>query len=259
MRILLTNDDGIHAQGLWALHAALAPGHAVTVVAPDRERTGVGHAITLHQPLRASALAVNGAEGYAVNGTPADCVKLAVLEILGGRPDLVVSGLNPGANVGVNINYSGTVAAAREAALGGVPAIAASIEGHAPRDFASAARFVRRLADCIAARGLQPGTFLNVNFPDVPWEQVMGVQVSRQGLSVFKEYMEKRLDPRNRPYYWQGADMQRFKEDDPEIDGAALRSRFVSITPIRCDTTDYDGLGRLKEWNLGLNASEEDA
>ena len=132
MRILLTNDDGIHAQGLWALHAALAPGHEVTVVAPDRERTGVGHAITLHQPLRAASLAVNGAEGYAVNGTPADCVKLAVLEILGGRPDLVVSGLNPGANVGVNINYSGTVAAAREAALGGIPAIAASIEGHAP-------------------------------------------------------------------------------------------------------------------------------
>jgi 5'-nucleotidase len=259
MRILLTNDDGIHAQGLWALHAALAPGHEVTVVAPDRERTGVGHAITLHQPLRAASLAVNGAEGYAVNGTPADCVKLAVLEILGGRPDLVVSGLNPGANVGVNINYSGTVAAAREAALGGIPAIAASIEGHAPRGFAPAARFVRRLADRIAAHGLLPGTFLNVNFPDVPWTEVLGVRVSRQGLSVFKEYMEKRLDPRNRPYYWQGADMQRFREDDPEIDGSVLRGRFVSITPIRCDMTDYDGIDRLKGWNLDLNGSEGDA
>lgn len=256
MRILLTNDDGIHAPGLWALHAALAPGNEVTIVAPDRERTGVGHAITLHHPLRTARLAVNGTEGYAVNGTPADCVKLAILEILGGRPDLVVSGLNPGANVGVNLHYSGTVAAAREAALGGVPAIAASIDGRAPRDVAAPARFVRRLADRIAAHGLRPGTFLNVNFPDVGWEATAGVRVSRQGLSVFREYVEKRLDPRNRPYYWQGADVQRFDEDPPDVDGSALRSGFVSVTPIRCDMTDYDGLDRLKGWELDLNGGE---
>ena len=253
MRILLTNDDGIHAPGLWALHAGLVDAHDVTVVAPDRERTGVSHAITLHQPLRSGRVTVNGAGGYAVNGTPADCVKLAVLEILGGRPDLVVSGLNPGANVGVNINYSGTVAAAREAALGGIPAIAASIEGHTPEHWAPAARFVRSLADRVAAHGLPPGTFLNVNFPDVPWEAVRGVRVSRQGLAVFREYMEKRVDPRNRPYYWQGADMQMFgPEDDLEIDGSALRGRFVSITPIRCDMTDYDGLDRLRGWDLDV-------
>jgi 5'-nucleotidase len=258
MRILLTNDDGIHAPGLWALHLALSRRHDVTVVAPDRERTGVGHAITLHQPLRAARLAVNGGEGYAVNGTPADCVKLAVLEILGGRPDLVVSGLNPGANVGVNINYSGTVAAAREAALGGIPAIAASLEGRAPRCVEPAARFVRRLADHVAVHGIPPGTFLNVNFPDVPWAEVMGVRISRQGIAVFKEYMEKRLDPRNRPYYWQGADMQAFAEDDPEIDGSALRHRYVSVTPIRCDLTDYEGLQRLREWNLDVTECEDD-
>ena len=133
MNILLTNDDGIHAEGLWALNSRLAPRHAVTVIAPDRERTAVGHGITLHLPLRAHPVVLNGgARGYAVNGTPADCVKLGILEILKHKPDLVVAGLNPGANVGVNITYSGTVAAAKEAALGGIPAIAASIEGHGP-------------------------------------------------------------------------------------------------------------------------------
>lgn len=261
MRILLTNDDGIHAPGLWALHRVLSNGHEVTVVAPDRERTGVGHAITLHQPLRATAVSVDAADAYAVNGTPADCIKLAVLEILGGRPDLVVSGLNPGANVGVNINYSGTVAAAREAALGGIPAVAASLEGHAPRHIRPAARFVRRLVEQVAAHGLPPGTFLNVNFPDVPWDEVRGVRISRQGNAVFREYMEKRLDPRNRPYYWQGADMQAFDEADPDVDGAALRGRYVSITPIRCDLTDYDGLERLTHWALRPDDAgpEEDA
>lgn len=250
MDILLTNDDGIYAEGLWALHGALSREHAVTVVAPDRERTAVSHGITLHQPLRASPVAVNDhLQGYAVNGTPADCIKLGVLEILGRKPDIVVSGLNPGANVGVNINYSGTVAAAKEAALGGVPAIAASIEAGAPYAYETAAGFIVRLVDAVALRGLSPGTFLNVNFPNAPWQEITGVRISRHGLSLFKEYMEKRIDPRKRTYYWQGADMQTF-EEDPDIDGAALRHRFISITPIKCDMTDYDALEALKQWRI---------
>jgi 5'-nucleotidase len=250
MDILLTNDDGIHCAGLWALNAVLLRAHAVTVVAPDRERTAVSHAITLHQPLRANRVSLNGCgAGYAVNGTPADCIKLGILEILGRKPDLVVSGLNPGANVGVNINYSGTVAAAKEAALGGVPAIAASVDGREPYLYEAAARFVGRLSDLVGRRGLAPGTFLNVNVPNLPWSSIAGVRVSRQGLSVFKEYVDKRVDPRNRTYYWQGADMQVFGED-PDVDGAALRRRYITVTPIKCDMTDYETLNDLKQWDL---------
>lgn len=250
MQILLTNDDGIYAPGLRALFDALRPDHAVTVVAPDRERTAVSHGITLHLPLRATPMAWNDHyQGFAVNGTPADCIKLAVLEILGKKPDLVVAGINPGANVGININYSGTVAAAKEAALGGIAAIAASIEGHDPYPYDSAAEFIARLAQTVGARGLRPGTFLNVNFPNRSRGEIAGVRMSRHGLASFQEYMEKRVDPRNRTYYWQGADMQTFGED-PDIDGAALNQGYITITPIQCDMTDYQTLDALKHWAI---------
>jgi 5'-nucleotidase len=250
MDILLTNDDGIYAAGLWALESAFKNRHAVTVIAPDRERTAVGHAITLHQPLRSNPVVLaGGCQGYAVNGTPADCVKLGVLEIMSRRPDLVVAGINPGANVGVNINYSGTVAAAREAALGGIPAIAVSIEIGAFYAYEAAAAFIARLVDLVALRGLSPRTFLNVNFPNTCWQDIAGVRISRHGLALFKEYVEKRTDPRQRTYYWQGADRQLF-EDDPDVDGAVLRRRFISITPIKCDVTDYDALDELRQWDF---------
>ncbi len=250
MDILLTNDDGIHCEGLWALHGVLQRAHAVTVVAPDRERTAVSHGITLHQPLRAGWVSLNGGgAGYAVNGTPADCIKLGILEILGRKPDLVIAGLNPGANVGVNINYSGTVAAAKEAALGGMPAIAASIAGGEPYHYETAAEFVGRLSELVGRRGLVPGTFLNVNVPNLPRQAIAGVRISRHGLSIFRETMEKRIDPRNRPYYWQGADMQVFG-DDLDIDGTALRHSYIVVTPIKCDMTDYEVLENLKDWGL---------
>jgi 5'-nucleotidase len=248
MKILLTNDDGIHAPGLWVLYDALSVEHAVTVIAPDRERTAVSHAITLHQPLRTAEIALNGRwRGHAVSGTPADCVKLGILEIMGARPDLVVAGINPGANLGINVNYSGTVAAAREGALCGIPAIAASIEGRPPHHYETAAGFVVRLTAVIQSRGLQPGTFLNVNFPNVPRSEVAGVRISRHGLGGFRETMEKRVDPREQVYFWQGADMQLFG-DDPEVDGAALRHRFVSITPMSCDMTDYRLMEEMVRW-----------
>jgi len=257
MDILLTNDDGIQCEGHWAIHRVLQRGHAVTVVAPDRERTAVSHGITLHQPLRADRVSLNGCgAGYAVNGTPADCIKLGILEILGRKPDLVVSGLNPGANVGVNINYSGTVAAAKEAALGGVPAIAASIAGGEPYRVPCAAECIGRLAEMVGRRGLVRGTFLNVNVPNLPEQQIAGVRISRHGLSTFKEYMERRVDPRNRTYYWQGADMQVFDEN-LDIDGAALRRRYITVTPIKCDMTDYESLADLKQW--GFDGGRRDA
>jgi 5'-nucleotidase len=250
MRVLLTNDDGIYAQGLWALYKCFAENHQVTVVAPDRERSAIGHAITLHQPLRATRVTLNGQyRGYAVNGTPADCIKLGILEILQTRPDLVVAGINPGANVGANLNYSGTVAAAKEAALCGTAAMAVSIEGPQAEYYDDAARFIARISETISSKGLPFGTFLNVNMPNLPLKQVAGVQICRQGVEMLTEYVYKRLDPRNRIYYWQGRDRQSFGPD-PTIDGAALQQKFISITPVKCDMTDYHVLGDLAEWDL---------
>jgi 5'-nucleotidase len=250
MKVLLTNDDGIHAEGLWALYDRFVPHHDVTVVAPDRERSAVGHAITLHQPLRATRIALNGrGAGYAVNGTPADCIKLGMLEILGERPDVVVAGINVGANVGVNLNYSGTVAAAKEAALGGSIGIAVSIEGHTADFCNDAAGFIVALSETVFQRGLPFGTFLNVNIPNLSLQEIAGIQISRQGVQMLAESLEKRVDPRNRIYYWQGRDSQCFG-NDPEIDGTALIRNYISITPVRCDMTDYQMLAQMKNWKL---------
>ncbi len=250
MDILLTNDDGIYAEGLWALYEKLAPHHLVTVVAPDRERSAVGHGITLHHPLRTNQIMVNnGCQGYAVDGTPVDCVKIGLMEILDIKPDMVISGINPGANVGVNINYSGTVAAAKEAALYKVPAISVSIQGRKASSYEYAAIFTAKLAENVYDKGLPFGTFLNVNIPDIPENKIEGVRISRQGTSLYKEYIEKRVDPRNLPYYWHGHVSQAFS-NNPELDCDALDENFISITPIKCDATDYKMLEELKNWNI---------
>jgi 5'-nucleotidase len=252
MQVLLTNDDGIHAPGLWALQRAFSARHQVTVVAPDRERSAVSHGITLHQPIRFEKIRVNGGPpGFAVNGTPADCVKLGLAELLDTPPELVVSGINPGANVGVNVNYSGTVAAAKEAAMAGIPAMAVSIIAPGDRHVDAVARFAESLARRVMAWGLPGGTFLNVNFPDLPMDEIRGVRWSRQGTGVFAQHFEKRRDPRDRTYYWQGCDGQT-GYDQPDIDGAALVDRYISITPIKCDMTDYDTLMELARWHIPL-------
>ena len=251
MKILLTNDDGIYAKGLWAIYNRLAGRHHVDVIAPDRERSAIGHAITLHQPLRATRISINsGISGYAVNGTPADCIKLGFSEILSEKPDLVIAGANAGANVGANLNYSGTVAAAKEAALGGMIGIAVSIEGPEVDYYDDAASFITELCEAVYERGLPFGTFLNVNIPNRPLKEIAGVRISRQAVEVLSEYVEKRKDPRNRTYFWQGQDMQSFGAD-PQLDGAVLKQRFISITPVKCDMTDYNMLEDMKGWKLG--------
>jgi 5'-nucleotidase len=252
MNVLLTNDDGIYAPGLWAVYRRLRHRHRVIVVAPDRERSAVGHAITLHRPLRAGRVEVNGGyRGYAVSGFPADCVKFGLLEIAAEPVDLVVAGINPGANTGVNINYSGTVSAAREACLNGVPALAVSVAGKSGADFEDVARFVEILAEKILSHRLPFGTFLNVNIPARPMGDITGVRISRQGLRLFEEYFERRVDPRERVYYWQGADRQLF-EASSEIDGRALEENHITITPIKCDTTDYEMLADLRAWDIAI-------
>jgi 5'-nucleotidase len=248
MNILLTNDDGIYADGIWALYNHLSGDHCVSVVAPDRERSAVGHAITLHNPLRAEPVSVNGhGRGIAVSGTPADCVKLAIVELLETRPDMVISGINPGANIGINLSYSGTVSAAKEAAHYGIPAIAVSIDAPRGRYYDNAARFTGRLIHKVREKGLPFGTFLNVNIPDLPASEITGVRVSRQAVAPLSETFEKRMDPRDRHYFWQGLDSQtRFGH--PETDGAVLGSKCISITPVKCDMTDYQMMDTMQSW-----------
>lgn len=247
MRILLTNDDGIHADGLRVLYDKLSMTYAVTIIAPDRERSAVGHGITLHEPLRVARVDIGPSQGYAVSGTPVDCIKMGILELLDFRPDLVVSGINPGENTGVNLNYSGTVAAAREAALYGIPSIAVSIQGSEPENYGDAADFTGEMVQKVLERGLPTGTTLNVNIPDVPRDKVAGIRFSRQGTTPPCEYMEKKIDPRRREYYWHRCEFL----PDPEkndIDETALSKKFISITPIKCDMTDYSMLETLHCW-----------
>ena len=250
MNILLTNDDGIYAPGLGALFKRLIERHSVSVIAPDREQSAVGHGITLNQPLRVNPVSINNAfQGYAVSGTPADCIKMGVLEILDSKPDMVISGINPGANVGININYSGTVAAAKEATLYGILAIAVSIHSREVRNYEEAAIFIEALAEDVHANGLPFGTFLNVNIPNRPLKEIAGIRISRLDMDFFPEFIDKRMDPRRRTYYWQGCDsLPAGKSTD--IDGSALCKDFISITPIKCDQTDYRVLETMKGWKI---------
>lgn len=250
MKILLTNDDGIYAPGLWALYTALAAVHDVSVIAPDRERSAVGHGITLNEPLRLTWVAVNGrCSGYAVTGTPVDCVKLGLAQILKGRPDMVISGINAGANVGMDINYSGTVSAAREAAVFGIPAVAVSVERGGNDGYEDIARFVASLAENVRRKGLPLGTMLNVNVPNVPFKEMAGLRISCQGSSSISEHFEKRIDPRQREYYWQAGD-PKTEFTDPDADGAVIKQKYISITPIKYDMTDYQILEELKAWEI---------
>lgn len=249
--ILLTNDDGIHAEGLWVLYRALkAAGHRVDVVAPDRERSAVSHGLTLHRPLKAHRVVGNGGcREWAVTGTPADCVKLAVSELLTHRPDMVVTGINPGANVGINLNYSGTVAAAREAALCGLKAMAVSVQYAVRPHFDTAAVFAARLAVEMHGRPMAAGTFINVNVPDLPSDAIAGVRLTGQGNGHYDDAFEKRSDPRDQTYYWYGSESQAAGPVS-DTDDSLLQAGYVTITPLKCDMTDYDSLEKMRTWDI---------
>ena len=250
VKILLTNDDGIYAKGIEVLNENLSREYEVMVVAPETEQSAVGHAITLTDPLRVKRVKRNGAFfGYAVNGTPADCVKLAVNELMDVSPDIVVSGINLGANVGINVIYSGTVSAATEGAILGVPGIAVSINSFKDPDFQPAARFACWLAAQVAKRGLPPHTSLNVNVPALPGDQIQGVLVTRQGVTRFVEKFDRRVDPRDNSYYWQCGSTPPFEEDG-DTDGSALARDCISITPIHHDLTNHEFLEALRSWSF---------
>jgi 5'-nucleotidase len=240
-RILITNDDGIYAPGLKALESGLAGVGEVTVVAPDREMSASSQSISVHAPLRVHKL---DERRMAVTGTPADTVILAVYKLLPQKPDLVVSGINPGGNLGENVIYSGTVAAAMEATLHGVPAFAISLATRKYLDFSAAALFAGQLARAILEKGLPPGVMLNVN---VPRGEVKGVRITRQSQKISQNIVHEKTDPRGRPYYWLD-ETARIESAEEDSDYAAIRAHAISITPLQVDRTDYHSLQRLADW-----------
>jgi 5'-nucleotidase len=251
MNILLTNDDGIYSEGIKALYGALNCLGDVTIVAPDTERSAVGHGITLTDPLRVKSVYRNNKFfGYATTGTPADCVKLAIRALLKTKPELVISGINLGPNTGYSVLYSGTVSGATEGALLGIPSFAISLATFENPDYRYAAQFAKKLARIIINnKGLPKGTLLNVNVPARKAKRIKGIKIVRQSKVAIEERFDKREDPHKHTYYWlTGEIVSSDGRQDADIE--ALRKGYVSITPIHCDMTDYDFMEELKHWKF---------
>ena len=247
MSILLSNDDGISSEGIAALQDVLAGLDEIWVVAPDRDQSAVSHSLTLQRPLRIEPL---GPRRFTVDGTPTDCVNLAINGILPQRPRLMVSGINRGANLGDDITYSGTVSAAMEATLLGVPAIAVSLVGREPFDFTSAAAFTRELAATVLRERLPPDTLLNVNVPAGQAHQIKGYALTRQGKRRYGDAIVEKVDPRGKKYYWIGGDQLDFV-DDEGTDFTAVQHGLISVTPLHLDLTNYTSLKQLQTLTLG--------
>jgi len=242
--ILLSNDDGIQSAGLAALVDAMMSLGEVVVVAPDREQSACSHALTLHRPLRLDEIASGR---WMVDGTPTDCVNLGVNGVMSRRPNLLVSGINKGANLGDDVTYSGTVSAAMEGTLLGIPSIAVSLIGRGSFDFTAAAGFARRLAAWVLAEGLPHDTLLNVNVPQPPGgEPLRGVRLTRMGRRRYGDAIVEKTDPRGRKYYWIGGEELDFVKEEG-TDFYAVDDGYISVTPIHLDLTNYTSLEALKQ------------
>lgn len=247
MRLLICNDDGIHAPGIHALHAAIHDFGETHVAAPAAEQSAVGHAITLSNPIKCRRIDKDGQFfGHAIGGTPADCVKLAVTGLLDGKPDLLVSGINLGPNAGISVIYSGTVSAATEGTILGIPSMAISINTFTDPIWDTPARVARDLVPKVLKRGLPPETLLNVNVPNLPFDQIKGYQVTRMGRSRYNEIFHRRTDPRGNVYYWMDGEIE-LLGDGEGTDIRALENGYVSLTPIWFDLTHQAVLGDFKK------------
>jgi len=241
--ILVTNDDGIQAPEIAVLAAALSEIGEVWVYAPDRQQSAVGHGVSLHRPLRVTSYKERW---FMVDGTPTDCVMLAVRDLLGRRPDLVVSGINPGANLGDDVTYSGTVAGAYEGMLLGLPSFAISNVSYAPTQYGAAEKAAVAIASYLLREGLPPDTMLNVNVPDLPAEEITGYAITRMGRRNYQDEIVHRVDPRGGSYYWiGGAAPSHFSE--PGTDFEAIENNRVSVTPLHRDVTNYAAIPILEQ------------
>jgi 5'-nucleotidase len=256
--ILVTNDDGVDSPGLLALKQALDEVGETVVFAPDQNWTAAGHTKTMHKPLRVAYTELqDGSPAYTTNGAPSDCVALALLGVLDREPDVVVSGINMGPNLGHDITYSGTVAAALEAAIFGLPAIAASLDTYErpePDILQSSAAFLGQLTSAVLRHGLPEGHILNVNLPNRRAEDIEGVTITRLGRRVYQDVLVERLDPRGRPYYWIGGDVPTGVEERGTDIGAVMHGR-ISVTPVQLDMTSPRLIEEMEGWDLALGSA----
>lgn len=251
--ILLTNDDGVYSPGIQILAKKLQELDRVIVVAPDRERSAVGHSMTLHRPLLIEQIKESI---YSVNGTPTDCVNIAVKGVLKEIPKLVVSGINKGPNLGDDITYSGTVAGAIEARLLGFPSCAVSLVARENYLFADAAEVVYQIAAVILEKGLSEGTLLNVNIPNIPLAKIQGTRITRLGKRIYKQMTVERVDPRGKKYYWIGGGEPDWEREEG-TDFDAIENKRVSITPLHLDLTDYSVFDKLKSMETMIYGAVE--
>lgn len=260
MRILLSNDDGIYAPGIRALRKELQKLGEVVVVAPATEQSAAGHSVTLLSPLLVTEVYEDDGQtflGWAVEGRPADCIKLALLELLPEPPDLVVSGLNAGSNAGINVLYSGTVAAAVEAAFYHHTSIACSLEytKNARLDFPTAAAHARQVIETILAHQPAKGSLFNVNIPPLERGPVKGVKVMPQNVSVYLEKFDRRVNPRGRTYFWTSPDF-RCHQPHPDTDVTALAEQYITVTPLQFDLTNHQKIQDMQTWAWGEKAED---
>ncbi|MGD8604047.1 MAG: 5'/3'-nucleotidase SurE [Anaerolineales bacterium] len=256
MHILITNDDGIDAPGLFALAQALKQDHEIKVIAPNHNWSASGHVKTMHRPLRVKEFDLGqGIPAFSTDGAPSDCVALALLGLVDGPIDLVVSGINPNANLGHDVTYSGTVTAAMEAAISGVPGLAFSLDGSSYQDrtldYSAAASIAAQIVASLEGRKLRQNTVLNINIPYAKREEIRGLTITRQGQRVYRDELIQRKDPKNRPYYWIGGEAPSGIAD-PGTDIWALSQGLVSITPLKLDLTHQDDMQALQDWDLKL-------
>jgi 5'-nucleotidase len=248
MKLLLTNDDGIYAPGIQVLYDGVRELGDIEIVAPESERSAVGHAITLVDPLKTRRVKRDGDfSGYAVSGTPADCVKLAVCGLLESPPDLILSGVNLGPNAGISVLYSGTVSAATEGIILGIPSMAISLCTFVDPCWDTARRVAHRLISLVTQHPIPENTLLNVNIPNVPYEQIKGLKITTMGRSRFVEVFHKRQDPRGNTYYWLDGDIKQLGPVEG-TDLEALEEGFISLSPIQFDMTHYAVMDQLHGW-----------
>ncbi len=244
MLILLTNDDGIHSEGLLALRETLAVSHDVWVVAPERERTCIGHAITLHKPLRIKRISDNT---YASNGSPVDCIYLGIKAILKKKPDMIISGINKGPNMGQDVHYSGTVAAAKEGAFLAIPSMAVSICARGQFLFDEAALVTKKIVSFFKNKKFIDGTFLNINIPNLHYGKLNGFMVTKLGKRIYNDEVLERTDPRGGTYYWIGGSADAY-EEKRGTDFDAVEKGYVSVTPLGLDMTYTGSIKNYKSY-----------
>lgn len=266
MKLLISNDDGIFALGIRTLADTLAQaGHNVTVVCPDRERSATGHGLTLHDPIRAEkveSIFHPSIKAWACSGTPSDCVKLALGALIDGSPDFVLSGINHGSNLGTDVLYSGTVSAAMEGVIEGIPSIAFSLASHTSQEFQSAALFAKQLIHQFSKQPLPEVMLLNVNVPPLKPEEIAGVTITRQGIRRYFDTFEKRVDPRGKTYYWLAGEVLEDVEQPAHLhlpenvptDVQAIRDKYITVTPLQYNLTNAAGVSCLQK--LGLRTED---